>query len=464
MNLSHEEEENFISIYKYESMLKTNKVFFFDSDEFEEIIIHYIQTGRLNLAKKALVLAMEQHPKVIAIHLLEIELLIFDDKLDIAEKKLSAIFAIEPNNEEAFIQKANICSKKSQHKEAIEHLQTALNLTDELADIYSMIGMEYLFLDDLENAKSCFIKCIEEDPDDFGTLYNIVHCYDFLDQTEEAILFLETFIESNPYNEVAWHQLGRQNFILKNYEKAIWAYDYAILIDETFVGSIMEKARALEKIKKYKEAIVCYELTLKLEDPSSYAYLRMGKCYEKLKKKDLALSYYLKVIHEDPLLDKGWIALTDFYLRKDDFNKALYYLNQALEIDEQNPMYWKRFAAINSNLDQYEEAEEGYKKAIECGDIQLETFLLRADILYLLGEFKTAIEVIDYALLHHKNSPDLLYRIAGYCFLIKENEEAKIHLKKALKIDFKNRILLKTMFPEIWEMEELQIFINKQKK
>jgi len=53
MNLSHEEEENSLSLSKFESMLKTNKVFFFDSEEFEDIILHYMDTGRLNLAKKS---------------------------------------------------------------------------------------------------------------------------------------------------------------------------------------------------------------------------------------------------------------------------------------------------------------------------------------------------------------------------------------------------------------------------
>ena len=58
MNLSHEEEENSLSLSKFESMLKTNKVFFFDSEEFEDIILHYMDTGRLNLAKRALKLGL----------------------------------------------------------------------------------------------------------------------------------------------------------------------------------------------------------------------------------------------------------------------------------------------------------------------------------------------------------------------------------------------------------------------
>ena len=46
MNLSHEEEENSLSLSKFESMLKTNKVFFFDSEEFEDIILHYMDTEK----------------------------------------------------------------------------------------------------------------------------------------------------------------------------------------------------------------------------------------------------------------------------------------------------------------------------------------------------------------------------------------------------------------------------------
>jgi hypothetical protein len=43
-------------------MLKTNKVLFFDSEEFEEIILHYLDMGKAALAK-SLKLALDQHPK-----------------------------------------------------------------------------------------------------------------------------------------------------------------------------------------------------------------------------------------------------------------------------------------------------------------------------------------------------------------------------------------------------------------
>jgi tetratricopeptide (TPR) repeat protein len=55
-------------------------------------------------------------------------MLVYDDKLEIAEKLLNELYAIEPNNEEIYIQKANICSKRDQHEKAVELLKLHYNI------------------------------------------------------------------------------------------------------------------------------------------------------------------------------------------------------------------------------------------------------------------------------------------------------------------------------------------------
>ena len=221
MYLDHDEEDYNLSLSKFESMLKTNKVFFFDSEEFEEIILHYLDIGKANLAKKALKLGLEQHPKSTGLKLVQIEMFIYEDKLDIAEKMLNELFAIEPTNEEIFIQKANIYSKRDNHEKAVELLQEALKLTEDYSDVYNLIGMEYLFMDNLEKAKESFTKCLEEEIEDQTALYNVVYCYEFLDQNLEAIEFLNQYIDKNPYSEIAWHQQGRLYYGLKEYELSL---------------------------------------------------------------------------------------------------------------------------------------------------------------------------------------------------------------------------------------------------
>ena len=86
-----------MSLSKFESMLKTNSIYFFDLVEFEEIIVHYLDTGKHSLAKKAVKLGLEQHPTSVDLKLLEVEILIFDNKLEKASQKLRRIELLAPN-------------------------------------------------------------------------------------------------------------------------------------------------------------------------------------------------------------------------------------------------------------------------------------------------------------------------------------------------------------------------------
>jgi len=464
MHLDHDEEDYNLSLSKFESMLKTNKVFFFDSEEFEEIILHYLDMGKANLAKKALKLGLEQHPKSTGLKLVQVEMLVYDDKLEIAEKMLNELYAIEPTNEEIFIQKANIYSKRDNHVKAVELLQEALKYTEDLADVYNLIGMEYLFMDNLEKAKENFKSCLEVDIEDQSALYNVVYCYEFLDQNAEAIEYIKTYIDRNPYSEIAWHQQGRLYYGLKDYVNAVHAFEYATYIDEEFMGAFMENGKALERLKRYEDAIENYQRTIDLDDPTSYALLRIGKCHEKLGNKAEALKYFNKTVHEDPLLDKGWIAITDFYVRQKNFQKALFYVNKALAIDDQNRAYWKRFATINKAMNFYEEAELGFRKAVEFGDDHLDTWLFWIDILQFLGEFDSAVMTSLQATEFFPEEYQIEYRLAGFYFMLNDTEKGTFHLSNALRLNFNNHTLLEELFPTVWTNKKVQSLIKKHNK
>ena len=448
MEFSHNDNNN-LPLTKFESMLKTNHVLFFDSEEFENIIHHYLNQGKIALAKKAIKLGLDQHPTSINLKLFKVEVYVFEDKLKEADTLLNELYSLDPTNEEIYIQKANILSKKDNHLQAIDVLKQALKLTEDVVDLYSLIGMEYLFLDQFEDAKTSFMKCLEVDTQDYSALYNIIYCFDYLNQSEDAIIYLNLFLDKNPYSEVAWHQLGKQYFELKNYKKALTAFDFAIISDDTFVGAYLERGKVLEKLNRYEEAIENYTVTLKLDDPTSFALLRIGSCYEKLKNDELAVQYYYKTVHEDPLLDKGWIAITKFYNRKKNHQKALYYINKAINIDSDNVIYWKLYAQINQKLKFYEEAERGYKRTIELGNHELNTWLSRGDLLIKLGEYQASIYNFEQALDFYPENAELEYRLAGLYFSLNENRKGTFHLKNGIKYNEDYAFIIDELFPEV---------------
>jgi len=462
MQFSSSEDKN-LPIAKFESMLKTNDIYFFDSVDFEEIIHHYLDAGKVNLAKKAIKIGLEQHVNSTNLKLLQIEVLVFENQLEIAERMLNDLMAIENSNEEIYIQKANIYSKKDDHSKAIELLKSALAYSDDPPDIYSLIGMEYLFMDDYRSAKDYFVKCLKVDPDDYSSLYNVIYCFEFLEEHDGAIEFLNTYLDKSPYCEVAWHQLGKQFFAKKMFKEALASFEFAIISDDTFVGAYLEKGKVLEKMKRYDEAIEHYEMTLTLDDPTSFAYLQMGRCYEKLGRLEQAQKYYYKTVHEDPLLDKGWMAITNFYFKQGQFQKALYYSNKAINIDSENVLYWKLNAEINKELQMWEEADLSYQKTVELGNYELETWISWCDILLKLGEYESAAQTLMQALEFYPEEPILEYRLAGVYLLTNDTLKGTFHLKNALRKNYEDHTVLERLYPSVFSRNSVKNIITNFK-
>jgi tetratricopeptide (TPR) repeat protein len=199
-----------------------------------------------------------------------------------------------------------------------------------------------------------------------------------------------------------------------------------------------------------------------LDDPTSFALLRIGKCYEKLGNSEMALQFFHKCVEEDALLDKGWIAITDFYYKRKNFQKALYYIDKAINIDSENVLYWKRYAKINKKLNLFEEAEHGFRRSIELGNYELETWIARADILLQLGEFEAAINNLHQAAEFYVESAEIEYRLAGVHYLLNEDGKGEFHLKNALKFEPEYAMIIEEIFPAIYGRKSVQQLIKNQ--
>ncbi|AOW16976.1 hypothetical protein LPB03_05640 [Polaribacter vadi] len=453
-----------MSLTKFESMLKTKNVYFFDLDEFEDIIIQYLDMGKHALAKQAIKLGLEQHPESTDLKFFQVEMHVFDNEVDKAILILSKIEELEPNNFEVYTQRALIDSKSGNHEEAINNLKKALPITFDKPYVWTLIGMECLYLDDYENARLNFINCINAHIDDYLALCNIVYCFDMKKEHKEAIIYLNSYIDKNPYSEVAWHQLGCQHYILGNYKDALIAFDYALLVDEHFIGGYLEKAKTLEELGEYQEAIDNYLITLNIDDPTAFVNIRIGECYKKLDKYDAAISYYKKAVHEDPLLEKGWILLADIYYDDKNYQKAAYYIAETLKIDDDNSAYWKRYSEIKMKLNFYEEAVSGFEKCLELGNNDLEIYIALVDVLSFLGDFNKAISVLYDAQKIYKNFAEIEYRLAGLFLTLNNENYGFNHLIVGLNLDYEYHVILKEIYPIVLDNKKVQKLIIDFKK
>lgn len=400
-------------VTRFEQMLKTNQVYFFDALEFESIIQYYIDTGEINLAKKALEMAIAQHPLHSDLLLLKTELLILDGDDQEAETLLTTIEKLEPSNQEIYIQRATIYSKNKNHHESIRILNKALDLTDDPQEIWCLLAMEYMVIEDYKAAKDYFKRCITSDPDDYQVLYNLLYCLDFLKENSEAIEILNQLLEYNPYNEIAWLEMGKQYLQLNQQEEALSAFDFAIISEDHFTGAYVEKGKLLQKMGRLNEAIEHYEIALQLDDPSAYLLTQIANCHMTLGNDQLALQFFKNGINEDPSNEKAWIGIIDFFIARKNLIKANYYCKKALQINENYLSYWKRSAQLNKALKAYEEADIAFQNTIELGNYELSTWTEWMETLILLNEWEKACKIGQQAKEFYPDEVAFDFKLAG---------------------------------------------------
>jgi len=447
------------SISKFESMLKTNSFLFFDSNEYEEIIVYYIEIGNIFLAKKAISLASKQYPDSTILSLLHIEVLLLNNEVVKAEQIALKIYEIDPLNPEILIQKAKIYSKKKNHIKAIELLEEIKENSDLYYDALSLIGKEYLFIDDFENAKNIFMKCLKQDDFDYSVLNNILYCFDSIGDSKSTIKYLNSFLETNPYSEIAWHQLGKEYVKDKRYEEALSAFDFAIISDDSFVGAYIEMAKILEKLNRINEAIEKYEISIGINQPTTFALYRIGRCHYKLGNNDLALSYFIQTIEEDPIHDKAWMSIAIIYYNKNDFNESKNNLLKALEIDSDKIKYWELYAKINVKIDNFEEVELAIKEILSLGKLDVNTLTFLTQTLIKIPKNESLIKGLlkSINLFPKSAENEINYLLSAIYFKILDNENAISHLKKAYFYNPAKYNYFKKLFPVI---PKLHVFKN----
>ena len=436
------------SLTKFEQMLKTNQVLFFDALEFENIIHHYIDFAQFNLAKKAIKMGMEQHPQNVELMLLKSEMLLVDGAYKQAEEMLADIERISPEHEEIFLQRANIFSKKKNHPKAIELLKKALDVTEDPTEIWNLLGMEYLFQEDYTKAKKYFYKCVKENTLDYQSLYNLLYCYEQLGENIEAINTLNNLLEINPYSEVAWHQLGKIYIKINKPEEALSAFEFAIISDDCFTSAYIEKGKLLEQMGRINEAIDNYEFSLNFNDPNAFVNHRIGLCHLKLGNDKLAIRYLEESIKLEPNHENSWMALIDFLIDSKDLLKAQHYVKKALQSNSDNTDFWKKSALIHFQLNFYEETAVGCETAINLGNHDILNWTLWMDSLMLVNDWQKALEIGQQALQYHQKNSSVLYRLAGCKFRLGNKNEALLifdQIKNEIKIPKK----INHLFPEL---------------
>lgn len=458
-------EEQLQCVKRYETTIGMNKPAFFDVEEFELIIDHYLTNNEARRAQGALDLAKRQHPHSVDITFCEALVHMGMGRLNRALEILDGLERVEPSNEEIHLHKASIFSQQRNYRRAIEHYRRALQLSDEGHDeIYLDLAFEHENLEEFDEAIACLKKAAEVNPENEAVLHELAYCFDLAGADEASIVYYREFTNEQPYSAVAWFCLGNVLSKLERFEESTEALDLAITIDERFTSAYFSKARNLLINGRYEEAIACYEETLAFDGPQAITFSFIGECFEKMERYEQALIHYDQSIHLDPTWADAWIGrgvVKDLLGR---LPESIRDLENATRVAPDNADAWYYYANALARSDKFVEAFAAFEKLNKIEPQSLEGWMDHADLLLRLKGPEAALKKFAEGELVHKLNPRYKYRLASLLLRNGKEQHALSELEEALMADHAGHTTFLEHFPEAQQMPQVMHLLELYRK
>ena len=125
-------------------------------------------------------------------------------------------------------------------------------------------------------------------------------------------------------------------------------------------------------------------------------------------------------------------------LQLEKFEEALAALDQAIALDDKNPIHFFTRAGVLHQLEKFEEALAAIDQAIALDDKNPIHFFTRANVLRQLEKFEEALAAIDQAIALDDKNPGHFFTRANVLRQLEKFEEALAAIDQAIALDDKN--------------------------
>ena len=453
-------------ILRYHNLKQGRANAYIEEDDFERIIEHFDEQDEIAEAIQAAEMALDQYPFSALLMIKKADLLLATRKYKEALELLDTASLYDHKEMNLFILKTDAYLALDMPEQAIVLLQEALHLFEgiersellfELADVY----------DDHEafdKVFDCLQLVLEDDPMNEEALYKICFWTDFTGRNEESISLHKRIIDEQPYNALAWFNLAAAYQGLKLHEKAIDAYQFAIVIDEKFDYAYRNMGDAYLRIRKYKEAIEALEKVLELSRPEDVIYEAIGHCYHRMKNYAQARFHYKKAVHLNSDDSRLYQKIAATYMQEGQWQQAIKQLENALRIHKHINEYYILLGECFMHLNQFKEAAVYFGTVVKNKPKQIAGWESLIKCLVANDQFSLALEQTELAYISTAGKVVFIFYRSAILYMMKKQTEALLQLEMALSKSLKLVNKLTKFYPEMMQDPKVSELISNYKK
>lgn len=415
-------------------MMEAGEERYFEADQLEDIIIHYLEFGDIGNADKAVKYGLKLHPNSLQLKIKKLEILLERKEYSQAKPLLHELRERSIQSLDFLVCCAKYYSSLGNPRRSIQYCEMALKHEEEQNFIHNFIADEYMNLDDPFNALKHYQAAFRYDWADDYALENIMLCFNRLNRNDEAEAFINSCLDKDSFNDIAWYEYAQLYLNRKNYPEAIRGFNYILAICPGSIEVYANKAACYEAMEEWDKAVECYEEMLALEYTKAYTFYKIGLCYKESKQFVAALTAFQRCLREDPQYYLAMIEQSYVYEELGGMKEALHFAKEAVSYNGTNPDYLKRLAFLLIDSGSFEESAACLKSLVELEEGRFYNWYAYAEVLMLLGEYREALGVLHSgAKTHHR--AELYYQMSNCYFNLKNEELGRATLTKALDLD-----------------------------
>ncbi|KAH0791111.1 TPR Domain containing protein [Histomonas meleagridis] len=214
---------------------------------------------------------------------------------------------------------ANFFSINGKHEEAISLFAMALRFDSSFTFAWTLIGHEYVELDNITAAITAYTKAIEYNPRDFRALYGLGRAYEIAKMPYHSIIYYRKAVIINPFDSRMWLALGECYEELMENENAIRCYQRAVCNVDSEGLAIYKLAQLYKEEGDEDKTAFCFESYLDKFDnegemrneEQKEAIMFLAQYYRNKDKSEKANLYAQKLLFDPNTVAEGNALMRD---------------------------------------------------------------------------------------------------------------------------------------------------------
>ena len=395
--LTNEEENEMIR--QYEESVAHRRGDYFDVDEMEIIIEHYLFAGDIDAAQQALKYGFRLHPNDSNLYCQKAAILLhlgnLDEALALIERYRDVNDPVHTYN------RAEILYKIGRKQEALNEFRRMVDNDDNDAEeLKGLCGDIIILLNSYQDyTHSLYFvdKYLAIDPNNLDFLETKGFALECLGDHTQAIALYNMVLDLDPYHISTWHYLGALYLDSGNYAEALKAFDYVLAIDPHNTIALSQKAYCLFYQDDFAKAAECCRQFLQFFPDDDLLLMLLGECYNNLGDTDRALKAFRKAVALNPDAPEGHIAIGEILDRQGKYDAAIDELQQAVKLNPDNALTLQKLGNLYFTQADFASAVTAYGRAYRLDSHLEKICLCYALAFYGLGDFEQAQKYYDKA-------------------------------------------------------------------